>query len=796
MLIAQPAKNKGLINFTTNESYLHLTTDRGQIKLQPYSDTIVRITYTLDSLNSNEKSLGVVANPTIVSWNLDETDTHLILKTNAITIDISKESCSFTYKDRLGNLLLKEPDFDGKSLDPFASYKTILDEHTQVEKSSTADGIKETIVNAEKVFDKQLYHGRLDFEWQDDEALYGMGQQEEGILNLRGHRQYIFQANKKIAMPFLLSSKNYGLLIDTYSPLTFSDNAYGSYIYTEAIDALDFYFIQGNTFDEIIGGYRTLTGQATMLPKWAFGYMQSFERYEDKDELIGTIKEYRERNIPIDSIVLDWQSWEAEQWGQKTFDQSRFGNPKGMIDELHALGVFFMISIWPNMNEGTDNNNEFKAKGGLLKRSDIYDAFDENARALYWQQTKEGLFDYGVDAWWTDATEPFTPAWLSEMPTEPHATVIRFHDIARTYLDETLTNAYPLVHAQTLYEGQREVTSDKRVINLTRSGYTGQQRYGNILWSGDITAKWSTLKKQIAAGLNLCASGLPYWTLDIGGFFVKRSTAWYWNGDYDLGNEDPEYRHLYTRWFQFASFLPVLRAHGTDTRREVWQFGEPGTPYYDTIVDFIDLRYKLLPYIYSLAGMVTQKDYTLLRLLAFDYPGDKKVYDIADQFMFGNAFMVCPITDPSNQRSVYLPHGNDWTNYFTGEKYHGGQTINLTCPINELPIYVPSGAIIPMTTSPIQSTKEFDDSHIAIDLYTGKDGQFTLYQDYGDNYDYENGAFSMIDIAWDDANRSLFFSERHNNFDSMPETMVIDLYLDKCFQTTITYKHSSITVQL
>lgn len=549
-----------------------------------------------------------------------------------------------------------------------------------------------------------------------------------------------------------------------------------------------------------MAGYRTLTGQATMLPRWAFGYMQSFERYENADELIDTIKEYRKREIPIDSIVLDWWSWEEGKWGgQKSYDATRFPDPKAMTDTLHNLGVHYMLSIWPNMHESGDNHQELKEKGQLFQRSDTYDAFSQEARDTYWNQAKTGLFDYGLDAWWTDSSEPFDPAWLTNKLGEPDKNMYGFHDIAKNYIDESHTNAFPLVHGQTIYEGQRSVTDEKRVINLTRSGYTGQQRYGNILWSGDITAKWSTLKKQIAAGLNLCATGLPYWTLDIGAFFVKRSVQWFWDGgDYDDGNKDPAYRELYTRWFQYATFLPVLRAHGTDTRREVWQFGEPGTPYYDAIVKFIELRYKLLPYSYSLAGMVTQKHSTMMRLLAFDFGHDSNVLDIDDQFMYGDSIMVCPITQAmsdsndntttsktylssdvsTSTRVVYLPKACNWYDYWTGTSYQGGECITVTSSIDQIPLFVKSGAIIPKTVGAIQHTGEYKDDAYELHIYTGSDGHFTLYQDSNDGYDYEKGHFSTIDIHWDDSKQSLQLSKREGQFPGMPTNIDFRVVVD------------------
>lgn len=802
MLQARPPLNSKILSYTRTGDYLHITTDNGQLKLQPYTNSIIRITYTLQDEFSSHKTLGIIAEADSVDWDVSETEEAIELSTDSLHLSISRFTSAITYRYKNGKLLLSEANYDSKLMEAFDSYKTILDEDSVI-KIETADGIKDSIVNAKKSYDRTLYHTKLQMQWQDGEALYGMGQHEEGILNLRGHVQYGHQANMKIAIPFLLSTNNYGLLLDTYSPTIFNDNEFGSYLYTEAVEELDYYFIHGDNFDQIISGYRSLTGQAAMLPRWAFGYMQSFERYESADELIATVEEYRNREIPLDSIVLDWQSWEGEKWGQKTFDNNRFPDPKAMTDKLHDLGAHFMISIWPNMRDMTPNNQEFKEKGGLFQQSDIYDAFDQDAKDLYWKQTKEGLFDYGVDAWWTDSCEPFAPEWSCRNKPEPGRNFTAFHETARTYMDETLTNAYAFVHSKTIFEGQRNVTSDKRVTNLTRSGYTGQQRFGNIFWSGDIAAKWSTLKNQIAAGLNFCASGLPYWTLDIGAFFVKHGLPWFWDGDYELGNQDPAYRELYTRWFQYATFLPVLRAHGTDTRREVWQFGEEGSPHYDAIVKFIKLRYKLMPYIYSLAGMVTQRDYTMLRLLAFDYGEDSNVYDIDDQFMFGNALMICPVTEASSaaaglltvNREVYLPKGSDWYDYWTGDRYEGGQMITASASIDAIPIFVPSGAVIPMT-KPVQYTKEMDDKEYDLHIYTGHDGSFTLYLDEGDNYNYENGAFATVAFDWIDSAGTLKISDLSGGYAGLPEQLSVNVYIDGHNKSALIYDHKALTLQI
>lgn len=788
MLEAVKGKQAAIKLVMKSEFDLVLETENGKIKLVPYSARIIRVVYTLADDFSDAPGFGLVPLAPDCEWETSETEDTVIVTTSEIRLEIDKQTSAFTYYDRNHKLLAKEPARGGKVLDPYDAYNTVLDDTSVTEKVATADGVKEVVLDAKKAFYKKLYHTKLEMEWSEGEAIYGLGQQEEGSLNLRGTRQYIHQANLKIAMPFFVSTNGYGMLFHTYSPLIFNDNEYGSYIYNEAASELDFYFICGNSLDDIIGGYRQITGKATMLPLWTFGYMQSQERYESQQEIIDTVSEYRSRKIPLDSIVLDWQSWESGKWGQKSFDASRFPDVPRMMQELHEMGAHMMISIWPNMHESGENYLEMKERGCLLPRSEIYDAFSDEARSLYWKQTNEGLFSKGIDAWWCDSSEPYTPEWTNTVKPEPDKNYLSFHEMAKAYLDEEYTNAYALLHARSIYEGQRGETSEKRVVNLTRSGYIGQQRYGTILWSGDTTAKWKTLRDQIPAGLSMCASGMPYWTLDIGAFFVKRGHTWFWDGDFEEGSNDLGYRELYTRWFQYGAFLPVFRAHGTDTRREIWQFGDKGEPFYDTLVKFVELRYRLLPYLYSLAAMVTLKDYTMMRLLAFDFQHDDNVYNIKDQFMLGGALMVCPVTSPmyfgpqstplqnvSKTRAVYLPEGTDWYDFWTNERYNGGQTITVNADIDTMPLFVKAGSILPLAGENVQHSGMIPQDRFKLKIYSGCNGEFNLYQDENDNYKYENGDYSLIRLNWDNETGVLHVGERVGAFEGMPERVSFDV---------------------
>ncbi|OYO67762.1 glycoside hydrolase, partial [Lachnotalea glycerini] len=435
------------------------------------------------------------------------------------------------------------------------------------------------------------YKGKLKFLWQSDESIHGLGQGEEGIYNYRGNVQYLYQHNMRIPIPFFISNKGYGILVDCGCLMTFNDDARGSYLYMDMVDQLDYYFIAGESVDERIAGYRRLTGKAVMLPKWAYGYVQSKEAYHTQEELLEVAKEYRKRKIPLDCIVQDWNTWESGAWGNKKVDKKRYPNIKEMNQMLHEMNVHSMVSIWPVMTAGTDNHEEMKEKGFLFNDNTTYNAFIEEARSLYWKQVREELFSGGFDAWWCDSAEPFSgPDWNGEHRREPWERFSIVGEEHKKFLGADCANIYPVAHAKGIYENQRKEDGNKRVLNLTRAGYASSQKYATMFWSGDTSATWNTLCKQITEGLNMCMSGMPYWTLDIGGFFTVNENwknrgcssnedptpKWFWRGDYEEGVNDLGYRELYVRWLQYGAFLPMFRSHGTDTPREIWNFGEPG----------------------------------------------------------------------------------------------------------------------------------------------------------------------------------------------------------------------------
>ena len=457
----------------------------GQMILSPYSEQIIRVRYTRRPAFSTQKSLIVDIPLPRIDYSLTETEDHLDFSTGEISILINKVTAAFTYQDKAGCLLAKEPDRGGKTLVPIDVVKTVFDENTQIQTTEGADGLRTLITGFRNVIDRRAYHTKLEFEWAEDEALYGLGSHEEGMFNLRGQHQYLYQHNMKAVVPVLVSTRGYGILIDNCSLMKFHDDAEGSFLWSDVADELDYYFILGPEFDQIVQGIRHLTGKAPMLPKWAFGYIQSEERYQTQDELISIVSEYRQRKLPLDCIVLDWHSWPDGLWGQKSFDPKRFPDPKKMIDTIHDLNAHLMISIWPIMGPKGKDWQEMHQNGFLLGNQATYNAFQPEAQQLYWEQAKRGLFSQGIDAWWCDCTEPFEADWKGDQKPESEDRLEINVSEAKKYLDPEYINAFSLVHSKGIYDGQRKTSTDKRVINLTRSAYAGQHRYGTITWSGD-----------------------------------------------------------------------------------------------------------------------------------------------------------------------------------------------------------------------------------------------------------------------------------------------------------------------
>jgi alpha-D-xyloside xylohydrolase len=866
---------------------VQLQTGELNVKVQFYAENMVRVVKWVTGGTAEKASLVVIqTNVPDLNIHFQEDAGTIRLGSANVTVQLSKRNGAIQYLTGDNQIILKE----------------------QGEAMITPVRIAHEI-NAFSV--------RQNFKLTPDEGIYGLGQHQSGYMNYRGHTVKLVQANTQAVTPFLISAAGYGLLWDNYSKSFFSDDPENTSLGSEVADNIDYYFIYGRNLDQVIAGYRELTGQAPMYGRWAYGYWQSKEHYANRDELLGIAQQYRKRRIPIDNIVQDWDYWGGNtNWSSMFFDETRYPNPKEMIDILHQQNFHIMISIWAGLGPATSIYKDMERRGYLYPTVGwggfrYFDAYNPAADDLYWQYINKGLFSKGIDAWWMDSTEPDIVNAITKESEEYEMKRVGTNHLGSfaRYL-----NTYPLVDTEGVYQHQRQETDQKRVYILTRSTFAGQQRAAATTWSGDIGANWDVYKRQIPAGVNHSMAGIPYWTFDIGAFVIGS-----YGGVFSNGGKDPAYQELYTRMFQFGAFCPIFRSHGSETPREIWEFGD----FSDVLVKFDNLRYRLLPYLYSLAWQVTENGYTIMRGLPMDFTGDKKTYSIDDQFMFGPAIMVCPvteymlhrppedsipispeyfrtkdgqpgltaryygdtefknlvreqvetninlfwytgwpefITDPKfsvrwegkliptetgqycfhmksfgpkrifldgkelpnkymsvesytvpmelqagreydfacetansvlgafraqlfwktpdifarekmveprpNTRTVYLPAGNQWMDFWTGQILPGGQTLNADAPIDKMPLMVRSGSILPMGPF-IQYAAEKPADPIELRIYPGADGSFTLYEDENDNYNYEKGVHATIDFHWDDANRRLTIDDRKGSFPGM-----------------------------
>ncbi len=876
--------------------------DARTIKLQVVSDEIIHVLASPTDTFSTSRSLMTLSNLKLSSnWQVEENKDYVSVITPKLRVHVLLSTGEIAFYKSTGQELLKERIGGGKSF-----------------QLVTAEG-------------QQAFSIRQVFESPADEAFYGLGAHQNGQMNYKGDDVDLVQQNIVDVVPFLYSSKNYGILWDNYSISKFGDpreyqsldnlilfdknaspggltadyyvndqlknsrveheinyefletpqvenfpkdvSRNGKVVWTgsfssehegahkflayssgyikiwidkklvvdkwrqnwnpwtnkfkvelkkgerhdikiewkpddggylavkhldpypdeeqnklsftsELADEINYYFIAGETADDVISGYRELTGKAPIIPKWAAGFWQSRERYTNQNDLLNVVKEYRKRRIPLDNIVLDWQYWEDPKWGSHEFDASRFPDPEGMVDEIHSkLNAHIMISVWPKFNKGTANFDEMNKNGFLFTRniekgrkdwvgsgyvSTFYDPFNENAGKLFWKQIDKNLNALNFDAWWLDATEPDMHSNLSVEERKGNMSPTALGPGARFF------NAYSLMNAKSVFEGQRKSNPDKRVFILTRSAYAGQQRYGAVTWSGDIVSRWSDFKDQIAAGINFSLSGIPYWTMDIGGFAVERK---YYRPDQEALRE---WRELNTRWFQFGAFCPVFRSHGQYPFREIYNIAEAGSTEYNSMVYYDKLRYQLLPYVYSLAGQTYWNDYTIMRGLVMDFGDDSKVLEVNDQYMFGPSLLISPVYEyNARQRSVYLPAGTGWYDFYTGQYFEGGNSTIANAPLERMPLYVREGSILPLGPE-IQFTAEKTDAHLDLYVFTGKDAAFTLYEDEGSNNNYEQGHFSTIPIYYKQATGTLVIGERSGSFPSMiPERTIRVVWVTK-----------------
>jgi len=675
------------------------------------------------------------------------------------------------------------------------------------------------------------------FALDKDEAIYGLGTIQNGKMNRRGEHKRMEQSNLEDFQNVLQSIKGWGLYWENYSPTQFDDDASGMSFTSEVGEGIDYYFMYGGSADGVIAQMRWLTGDVPMFPLWTYGFWQSKERYKTAAETEGIVDQYRALQVPLDGIIQDWQYWGSNYlWNAMDFLSEDFATGPQLIQNVHAKHAHFMISIWASFGPQTQQFRELDEKGLLLPietwpqsglshiwppRMDypsgvkVYDAFSPVARDIYWKHLKR-LFDYGTDAWWMDSTDPdfFNPR---ESDYEHPVTGGTWRQ---------LRNAFPLETVRGVYEKQRAVSETKRLFIMTRSSYAGQQHYGSNMWSGDVNSSWDMLRKQVPAGLSFSLTGNPNFNTDIGGFFCN---AYNTRGP-GSAPRNPQFQELYVRWMQYGLFCPVFRSHGADAPREIWQFGKKGEPVYDAIEKQIRLRYRLIPYLYSTAWQVTSANDSYLRPLFSDFAADKRVWNIADEFMFGRSILAAPILDPQyteekiirtdamtgwdrkkesgdrSQESVvdwtatktatkYLPKGAVWYDFWTGQSYKGGQTVTLQTTLDRVPMFVRAGSILPLGPE-MQYVGEKAWDNLEIRVYPGADGSFTLYEDEGDNYNYEKGYHATITFVWNDKARTLTIGTRQGGYKGMILDRKFTIVLPDGTTRTVDYGANEMTVRL
>ena len=731
-----------VVSFTKNIDGITCTLEKGYMKVKICTDNIVEVKYTSLPLLLDKPSL-VVTNKwkNTPGFTINESAGEIIITTADLKVIVNKQTNSVRYTDLKGNIILSEDGSQGKTMT-----------------SVTIAGIP-------------TYNCTTQFISPADESLYGLGCHPEDSLsiNYKGRNQDMVIKYMTGAIPVLLSTKGYGLMWDNYSASNFygAEAANSKFRYvSESGNMIDYYFIFGPDFDRIIASYRIATGVAPMFPKWSFGLFQSQDRYKSQAEVLSVKDKYRDGKIPVDCIVQDWFYWEPNVIGSHVMWHERYPDPKAMVDELHKANIHGMISIWPVFSKGTNTFDQMAHSGGMTDilwdnamthiLDSYYDAHSLQARQLYWKQAYDSLVGrYGWDAWWVDQCEPDNGGNLDARRKSNFA-------IGRGI---DYMNTYALMHSTGLYDNWRRDIPEKRAFFLIRQAFAGQQRNAATLWSSDITCTWNAYRNQVPQGINACASGIPYWTSDIGGYhFHWQAPDW----------SAPKNRELFTRWFQFGTFSPIFRIHGKGERAlfsDNWD-----APTKAILLKYDNLRYRLLPYIYSLSWKVTSEGYTIMRSLAFDFREDAGIKSIPDQFMFGPAFLVNPVTtriyslpgtkNLKGTRKVYLPKSTGWYDFWTGKLIQGGQTIDAVAPIETIPLYIKAGSIVPMGPYLQYATEKAADP-IEIRIYTGADAGFVLYEDENDTYNYELGKYATIAMNWNEAEQTFSIGDRKGDFPGM-----------------------------
>lgn len=784
---------------------LELSTGKYCCKVEFYSPNIVRVTkWPAEKAFKEEKSLVVTLQPQQgIKVCKNENEYSATLSCGKLSVKIDKRSGRLQFLSS-GQNLLREKSFS-------------FEERTEgADKGSYK-------VNQTYTLDKQ-------------EAIYGLGTIQDGRLSRRGTSIFMEQSNLQDFQYVVQSVKGWGIYWDNYSRAQFDDNDKGMSFTAEVGDAVDYYFMYGGSVDGVNKQMRALSGQVPMFPLWTFGYFQSKERYKSSQEVLDIVNHYRNLQVPLDCIVQDWQYWGSNYtWNAMDFLAEPYENGKQMIDSLHRMNTRLMISIWASFGPNTLAYKELDKKGLLFDfqtwpqsglsfwppRMDypsgvrVYDVYSEEARNIYWNNLKR-LFDYGVDAWWMDSTDP--DCFYPKESDYEHITGLGSWRKVR--------NAFPLCTVSGVYDKQRAVSDKQRVFIMTRSAFAGQQRYGSGLWSGDVNSSWDMLRKQMPLGQNYSMTGCPNFNTDIGGFFC---------GSYNTKGagsapQNPQYQELYVRWMQYGFFCPVFRSHGADAPREIWQFGKKGEPVYDAIEKTIRMRYQFLPYIYSTAWQVTSAGDSYIRPLVSDFAADKKVWNMGNEFMFGPSLLAAPIdhsqytdemiikTDAmtgwdkedrtagiKNTKTVdftevkattkYLPKGTSWYDFFTEKLYHGGKSYTLKTTLDHTPMFVKAGSILPLApVTQYADQKTWD--NLELRVYPGTDAKFTLYEDEGDNYNYEKGAYTTIALLWNEKAHTLTIGERMGSFKGMLQNRKFTLRLVNGESKTVEYNGKKVVVKL
>ena len=770
-----------------------------EIKAEFYTPTIVRVTKTPVGRNYTPKNLVVTAKPQDVTVSRKGNS----MSSSSLTVKMDARTGAITFTTANGKTLLREKTF--------------------------------SFAKRNEGHDADAYRVNQTFTLDKDEAIYGLGTIQNGKMNRRGEHKRMEQSNLEDFQNVLQSIKGWGIYWDNYSPTQFDDDNSGMSFTSEVGEAVDYYFMYGGSADGVIAEMRHLSGDVPMFPLWTYGFWQSKERYKSPAEVVGVVDRHRKLQVPLDGIIQDWQYWGSNYlWNAMDFLAEEYANGKKMINDVHERNAHFMISIWASFGPQTQQFRELSEKGLLMPFETwpqsglshiwppvmkypsgvkVYDAFSSEARNIYWKYLKT-LFDYGTDGWWMDSTDPdfFNPR---ESDYDHQVT-------GGTW--RSLRNAFPLETVRGVYQAQRKESSAKRVFIMTRSAFAGQQHYGSNMWSGDVASSWDMLRKQVPAGLSYSLTGNPNFNTDIGGFFC---------GSYNTKGpgsapQNPQYQELYVRWMQYGLFCPIFRSHGADAPREIWQFGEKGEPVYDAIERTIRLRYRLIPYLYSMAWQVTSNNESYLRPLFSDFANDRRVWDTTDEFMFGRSILAAPIVeaqytaeavvkedamsgwdkkeahDNGNLAKVdfkaqktatkYLPSGAEWYDFWTGKRFKGGQKVTLQTQLDRVPMFVRAGSILPLGPE-MQYTGEKSWDNLEIRIYPGADGTFVLYEDEGDNYNYEKGVFATIAFQWNNKSQTLTIGNRQGTYPGMLESRHFTVVLPDGRQQRVAYEGSSVEVK-